>query len=462
MGSPGLRHPGRPAREDRPGHVSTGRRSRSPGSARIRVARRVRDSPDQHVDAPRRPLGGRWELLPFAGTTVAEKAARRPSDRGAVPAGTVEPRRTLPARPRAAPAPSKGRPPMTADSAPTRRLVAELEERAREALPWFVADYYGAVAGGRSERDADLAAWDAIRFRPAALRGELDGDTTTTVLGTEVRGPVLIAPMAQQNAADPRGEIAMAEAAARAGTLLGVSTNTALPFERIAAAGAPWWFQVYLLADRDVTHALIERAAEHGARALMLTVEMPVLRGERPGIEPLTWPEIPGKARLGNLTEQERALVLGRPVPNPGLDDIGRLRSVSGLPVLVKGVLRGEDARRAVDAGASGVVVSTHGGRRMDGSITAVGALAEVVDAVGADAEVYIDSGVRTGRHVLAALALGARAVFVGRPLMWALAVGGADEVAGLLGLLDREFRVMLRQSGAASIRDLGGLVARS
>ncbi|TDX80846.1 4-hydroxymandelate oxidase [Rathayibacter sp. PhB151] len=351
---------------------------------------------------------------------------------------------------------------MTADSAPTRRFVAELEERARETLPWFVADYYGAVAGGRSERDADLAAWDAIRFRPAALRGELDGDTTTTVLGTEVRGPVLIAPMAQQNAADPRGEIAMAEAAARAGTLLGVSTNTALPFERIAAAGAPWWFQVYLLADRDVTHALIERAASNGARALMLTVEMPVLRGERPGIEPLTWPEIPGKARLGNLTEQERALVLGRPVPNPGLDDIGRLRSVSGLPVLVKGVLRGEDARRAVDAGASGVVVSTHGGRRMDGSITAVGALAEVVDAVGADAEVYIDSGVRTGRHVLAALALGARAVFVGRPLMWALAVGGADEVAGLLGLLDREFRVMLQQSGAASIRDLGGLVARS
>lgn len=351
---------------------------------------------------------------------------------------------------------------MTADSAPTRRLVAELEERAREVLPWFVADYYGAVAGGRAERDADLAAWDAVRFRPAALRGEPDGDTTTTVLGTRISGPVMIAPMAQQNAADPRGEIAMAEAAARAGTLLGVSTNTALPFERIAAAGAPWWFQVYLLADRDVTHALVERAAAHGARALMLTVEMPVLRGERPGIEPLTWPEIPGKARLGNLTEQERALVLGRPVPNPGLDDIGRLREVSGLPVLVKGVLRGEDARRAVDAGASGVVVSTHGGRRMDGSITAVEALAEVVAAIGGDAEVFVDSGVRTGRHVLAALALGARAVFIGRPLMWALAVGGSDEAAGLLALLDAEFRVMLRQSGAASIRDLAGLVARS
>lgn len=349
---------------------------------------------------------------------------------------------------------------MSADSAPTRRLIGELEERAREALPWFVADYYGAVAGGSRERDADLAAWDAVRFRPAALHGELDGDIATSVLGTDVASPVLVAPMAQQNAADPRGEVAMAEAAARAGTLLGVSTNTALPFERIAAEGAPWWFQVYLQADASVTRALVERAAAAGARALMLTVEMPVLRGERPGIEPLSWPDIPGRARLGNLTDDERGRVLGRPVPNPGLDDIGALASLTGLPVVVKGVLRGEDARRAVDAGASAVLVSTHGGRRMDGSVTAVGALAEVVAAVGREAEVYVDSGVRSGRHVLAALALGARAVFVGRPLMWALAAGGADEVAALLAVIDGEFRTMLRQSGVASIRDLGGLAA--
>ncbi|MWV50957.1 alpha-hydroxy-acid oxidizing enzyme [Rathayibacter sp. VKM Ac-2803] len=347
---------------------------------------------------------------------------------------------------------------MTTGSAESRRRIGELEERAREALPWFVADYYGAVAGDHRERDADLAAWDAVRFRPAALRGALDASTATTVLGTSVATPLLVAPMAQQVAADPRGEIAMAEAAARAGTLLGVSTNTALPFDRIAAEGAPWWFQVYLLSDADVTHALVERAASAGARALMLTVEMPVLRGDRPGIEPLGWPDIPGRARLGNLTEAERERVLAQPIPNPGLDDIGRLATVSGLPVLVKGVLRGEDARRAVDAGASGVVVSTHGGRRMDGSVTAVGALAEVVAAVGSDAEVYVDSGVRSGRHVLAALALGARAAFVGRPLLWALAAGGADEVAALLALLGDEFRVMLKQSGVASLDDLAGL----
>jgi len=346
----------------------------------------------------------------------------------------------------------------TDGTAPSLRLAAELEERARAALPRFVADYYGAVAGGRLERDADLAAWDAVRFRPAALRGEPDPSIETTVLRTPLAGPVMIAPMAQQVAADPRGEEAMAEAAARAGTLLGVSTNTAVPFERIAAAGAPWWFQVYLLAERDVTRALVERASEAGAGAMLLTVETPVLREERAGVEPLTWPDVPGRARLGNLTPRERERVLGRPVPHPGLDDIEWLASVTGRPVVVKGVLRGEDARRAVDAGASGVVVSTHGGRRMDGSITAVGALAEVVEAVGRDAEVYVDSGVRSGRHVLAALALGARAVFVGRPAMWALAVGGADEVAALLAVIDGEFRSMLRQSGAASLADLDGL----
>ncbi|KQQ22427.1 hypothetical protein ASF48_04330 [Rathayibacter sp. Leaf299] len=345
---------------------------------------------------------------------------------------------------------------MAADTAV--RLAAELEERARELLPWFVAEYYGAVAGGALERDADLAAWDAVRFRPAALHGEPDASIATTVLGTPIAGPVMIAPMAQQVAADPRGEVATAAAAARAGTLLGVSTNTAVPFERVTAEGAPWWFQVYLLADRDVTRALVERAAAAGARALMLTVETPVLREERPGTEPLSWPDVPGRARLGNLTAAERERVLHRPVPHPGLADIAWLAEVSGLPVVVKGVLRGDDARRAVDAGASGVVVSTHGGRRMDGSITAVAALAEVVEAVGRDVEVFADSGVRSGRHVLAALALGARAVFVGRPVMWALAAGGADEVVRYLAVLDAEFRTMLRQSGAASIRDLGGL----
>jgi 4-hydroxymandelate oxidase len=263
----------------------------------------------------------------------------------------------------------------------------------------------------------------------------------------------MVAPMAQQVAAHPDGEVETARATASAGTLLGVSTNTAIPFARIADQGAPWWFQTYLLAERDLTYRLAERATAAGARAIILTAELTALRVER-SVEPVNWPQGPGRARLANLTDDERDRLGDRPSRSPGLDEIARLREVTGLPVVVKGVLRGDDARRAVDAGAAGMIVSTHGHRRIAGSITAVDALAEVTGAVGADAEVYADSGIRSGAHVLAALALGARGVFVGRPAWWALAGGGADGVAALLRGLRDGLRASLLQSGAASLDD--------
>ncbi|MGK9219502.1 MULTISPECIES: alpha-hydroxy acid oxidase [unclassified Microbacterium] len=330
----------------------------------------------------------------------------------------------------------------------TRAEIERLRERARALLPAHVFDYVAATADGSSEAEADR--WDAVRFRPAALRGELDAQVATTVLGTPVDHPILVAPMAQQVAAHPDGEIEMARAAAASGTLIGVSTNTAIPFARIAEQGAPWWFQTYLLAEPALTWALAERAAEAGAAAILLTVELTALRVE-PHVEPVNWPEGPARARLANLTADERALLGDRPARNPGLDDIARLRDVTGLPVVVKGVLRGDDARRAVDAGAAGVVVSTHGHRRLAGSVAAVEALGEVVEAVGADAEVSVDSGIRDGRHVLAALALGARAVFVGRPAWWALAADGADGVARLLDGMADELRLALLQAGVAT-----------
>lgn len=319
---------------------------------------------------------------------------------------------------------------------------------ARENLPPHVFDYVAATADGISE--AEAARWDAVRFRPVALRGLPEPRTPTRVLGVEIEHPVMIAPMAQQVAAHPAGELETAAAAAATGTLLGVSMNTALPFADIAAVGAPWWFQAYLLAEQDLTYALAARAAEAGARAIVLTVELVGLRID-PVADPVNWPEGPARARLTNLTAPERTRLGGRHTIVPGLEVIGRLREASGLPVLVKGILRGDDARRAVDAGASGVVVSTHGHRRIAGSIAAVDALPEVVAAVGADTEVFVDSGIREGRHVLAALALGARAVFVGRPVWWALAEGGSPAVAALVTEIVDEYRRTLVQAGVST-----------
>lgn len=275
----------------------------------------------------------------------------------------------------------------------------------------------------------------------------------TTVLGTPVASPVLVAPMAQQRAAHPDGEVATARAVRRRGTLLGVSTNTGVPFADIAAVGAPWWFQVYVMDDRALTADLVQRAAAEGASALVLTVDTPGVDPRRPQLEPRTWPERYGmQANLrrdvgGNLFAATRAL---------SLDDIGWLADLTGLPVVVKGVLRADDAVTCVDAGAAGVVVSTHGGRCLTQSITAADALPSVAAAVGDRAEVYADSGLRTPEHVAAALCLGARAVFLGRPVLWALATGGDARVEELLAGFDTQLERVLRSLGASSLDGLG------
>ncbi len=330
--------------------------------------------------------------------------------------------------------------------------LRELEERAGATLEPYVMEYFSAVAGHPGRYREALDEWDAIRFRPRALRGQRDLTPATTVLGHPVATPVLVAPMANQAAAHPLGEAATAEAARRAGTLLGVSTNTAVAFERIAEAGAPWWFQVYLLPHAELTQRLVERAAANGATALILTVDLTPLVVPHSG----DWPDVPGWRRLGNLTAPELELLeTVYTIADASLEHIGWLQEISGLPVVVKGILRADDATAAVDAGASGVIVSTHGGRRMGNSVSALAALPEVVAAVGARCEVYVDSGIRSGAHVLAALALGARAAFVGRPVMWGLATGGADGATSVLERLTAEFVAALAESGVRDLADV-------
>lgn len=347
--------------------------------------------------------------------------------------------------------------------------VADLERRAAEHLPEHVYDYFRATAGGAGVLLEQIAAWDALRHRPRVLSGTAVVDTATTVLGTPVATPVLVAPMAQQVAAHPAGERETAAGVAAAGSLLGVSTFTGVPFDAIGATGAPWWFQLYVLRDRAVTDALLDRAVGAGASALILTVDITGLVHPRPGaghsVEPTEWPASPGAERLMNLTPGERARARGEGgliARDVGFDAIGMLRERTGLPVVVKGVLRGDDARRAVDAGAAAVLVSTHGGRGLGSAVPSAVALREVVEAVAGDAEVYADSGIRAGGHVASALALGARAVLVGRPVLWGLALGGADGVRQVLDTLTAELAATMNLLGAPTLPDLTpDLIAR-
>ncbi|MFD1720435.1 alpha-hydroxy acid oxidase [Amnibacterium endophyticum] len=346
----------------------------------------------------------------------------------------------------------------------------DLEQRAAEVLPEHVYDYFRATAGDLDVLRRQVDAWEAIEHLPRVLRQASSPHVGTAVLGTALRTPVMVAPMAQQVAADPAGEVATARAAAAAGTLLGVSTNTAVRFEDIAAVGAPWWFQLYVMEDRALTEALLERAVAAGARAIVLTVDITGLEHPRAGatvsVEPTEWGAAPEGRRLANLTTEERERARGdggRIARDLGFETIGLLRERTGLPVVVKGVLRADDARRAVDAGAAGVVVSTHGGRALAGAVPAARALDAVATAVDGNAEVYADSGLRTGAHVASALALGAQAVFVGRPVLWGLATGGADGVQQVLERVTSELRRTMNLLGAPTVADLTrDLVARA
>jgi 4-hydroxymandelate oxidase len=333
------------------------------------------------------------------------------------------------------------------------RLDAD-ETVARRRLPPHVSEYVTATAG--DPRAYGVDEWDDIRIRPRVFGGGVPADLATTVLGTRVSSPILVAPMAQQVAAHPDGEEETARAVRARGSLLGVSINTAIPFERVQRVGAPWWFQVYPLAERELTRAVVERAAAAGAAALVLTVDTTALAVTAPEVEPTAWPIGPASVRLANLTEAERALLGTRPSVPATRDDIAWLREISGgLPVVVKGVLHPDDARIAAEAGASAVIVSTHGGRRSALSISSAEALPPVAAALeGTAVEVYADSGIRTGDHVLAALTLGARAVFVGRPVWWALAAGGAPAVEARLAALESELALAARQAGIPSLQD--------
>jgi 4-hydroxymandelate oxidase len=334
-------------------------------------------------------------------------------------------------------------------------VLPDLEAAARRVLPEPV---YHSFAGGADDELTladNLAAWRRLRLRPHGLRDVRRVDTASTVLGQPVAAPILVAPTAYQRLAHPEGEAATAAGAAAAGCAMVVSTRASVTLEAIAAAAAtaPCWFQVYVMRDRGWTAELVARAVAAGHRALVLTGDTPFVgRKLRDARYPLVMPEGTGMANLAPaLAESDGAAQ----DPSIDLGAISWLRELSGLPVLVKGVLHGDDAVACLDAGAAGIVVSNHGGRQLDGAVASADALGEVVAAVGGRAEVYVDGGVRQGTDVLKALALGARGVLVGRPVLWGLATGGAEGVRQVLAGLAAELARAMALCGTAGLAAL-------
>ena len=337
-------------------------------------------------------------------------------------------------------------------------LLRRLEAEARERLPEPVYDYFAGGAGDEVSLHENEAAWRRAWLRPRQLTGVHTPDLTTRIGPTTLATPVLCAPAAAQRLLHPDGEVAAARAAGRAGTAYCLSTRATADLAEVAAAATgPLWFQLYFAPDRDVVRRQLERAAAHGYEQVVMTIDLPVSgrreREERHG--PVALP--PGVHMTTHLGEA--AATSAKPMTGGWAtltwDDVDWVREVSGLPVMVKGVLTAEDALLAEERGVSAVVVSNHGARQLDGVIPTAEALPEVADALGGRVPVLVDGGLRNGSDVVRALALGADAVLVGRPFLWGLACGGEDGVLEVLAALTDDVARSLAMVGAASAADV-------
>lgn len=340
--------------------------------------------------------------------------------------------------------------------APEPLNVRDYERMFEQTLePGAFGYFTGGADDERTLRD-NVDAFERWRLRPRMLVDVSAATVSTTVLGTPVSMPLLISPTAFQRMIHPDGECATARAAAGAGTVMTLSTiATAAPAEVAAAApGSPRWFQLYWFKDEGVTRSLVDQAVESDFQAIVLTIDAPGTLGRRER-----------DIRSGFTVEEPIpafAAATGRPSGATPAEvfsliescltwrDLEKLRSMSSLPLLVKGVLTREDARLAVDAGVDGIVVSNHGGRQLDTVLAGIDALPEVVDEVGDQTEVFVDGGVRRGTDVLKALALGARAAMIGRPVLWGLAAGGEEGVSAVLEMFRREIALAMALAGCA------------
>lgn len=343
----------------------------------------------------------------------------------------------------------------------------EYEPLARAVVDPVAWDYYQSGANDEVTLRENRLAFSRIRLRPRMLTGSGEPDIRATVLGESLRSPILVAPMAYQRLAHDEGEAAMARGASAAGSLMCVSTMANTSLEDVAqAATGPLWFQLYVYRDRSVTESLVRRAEAAGYRALVVTVDMPAI-GRREvdvrngfGMPPhLKLANFQGAMAEESRTEPGKSALVhyahARLDPNLTWEGIEWIASITSLPILLKGILTAEDAALAVAHGVAGIIVSNHGGRQLDGAVASIEALPEVVEVVAGRCEVLMDGGVRRGTDVLKALALGARAVLLGRPALWGLATDGAAGVERVLTLLNEELSLAMALAGRPTLASI-------
>ena len=344
--------------------------------------------------------------------------------------------------------------------------LSELEMKARELLPQTAYDYYVSGADDEITLRENRVAYERIMLLPRMLVDVSERHMGTAALGEPVSMPILVAPTAFQGLAHPEGEVATVKAAGAAKTLMTLSTLSTFSIEEVmAVATGPVWFQLYVFKDRAISASLVERAEVAGCKAIVLTIDVPLLgRRERDVRNQF---KLPNDLSVKNLLPEGRESRDGTAgsklspytasLFDPALTwkDIEWLTGITKLPVLVKGILRSDDALLAVKHGASGVIVSNHGARQLDTTPATISVLPEIADAVGSKVEVYVDGGIRRGTDVLKAIACGARAVFIGRPVLWGLASGAEAGVRYVLEMMRQEFDLAMALSGCPMLSSI-------
>lgn len=342
------------------------------------------------------------------------------------------------------------------------RLLPDYFAWADRNLPAGLAAYFLGGAGDEHTLRRNLSDLERVTIVPRALRDLKGGHTRVSLLGCDLASPMLVAPMAFQSLLHPDAEVGMAAAATAQGLGMVLSVQASQPMEQVRAAGDGCaWFQLYWQGNREQTLALATRAATAGFRALTLTIDAPVsgVRDQEilAGFQPPQVQDLPNLAGLSQpgfapLGAGESALFDRVAHILPDWEDVAWLCAASPLPVLLKGILAADDAERAVAAGAAGIIVSNHGGRVLDGAVSTISVLPEVVAAVDGVIPVLMDGGIRRGVDVFRALALGARAVLVGRPVACGLAAGGAQGASHVLRLLRDELEIAMALAGCATL----------
>jgi 4-hydroxymandelate oxidase len=349
--------------------------------------------------------------------------------------------------------------------------VAEAEQRAEARLTPQVWDFIAGGSGEELTRQANRAALDDVYLVPRVMTGISTCDPAATLVGCETALPVAVAPMAYQRMIHPDGELALATACEQARVPYTAAMLSSVTIEQIAVVGGCLWLQLYWLRDRGLMIELVRRAEAVACRALVLTVDVPELgRRLRDLRNGFTFPDgiypanlaPDGDASLARRRGRGESAVASHTAaifdPTLSWSDVAWLAGQTSLPLILKGILDADDARRAADLGVAAIVVSNHGGRQLDGAVPSITALGPIVEAVGGRCEVMLDSGVRGGLDVLKAVALGATGAMLGRPALWGLAIGGAAGAASVLALLAEEFRQAMTLAGCAHLAAAGSL----